>query len=270
MDTKKIKYSQWRPIGVCDTAPPGKMKAQMFTREDLDIITAPGIDRHSWKTNAAVKKVLQIYAMKLAKISSTTVGVRRPSITNIRLVGSQMHLDRTPTLNKESQQGKVQLFQIEFCESAAKKKRFWLYSAILLGLFLTLVGGVFVLKELNSTLMQKRHRAVVSPNRSSQGFCEGDSTSSAYREQLDEVRQILARRFKKIAVGSGKNALTSCDPNSLLIGEKEKSFLLCAQRIEKLVGMESFEESELEKIYHCWTRICASERFKSDVNLCGK
>jgi len=42
-DISRLKYIQWRPIGVCDTGVGKERKAKMFTRTDLAKVTSPEV-----------------------------------------------------------------------------------------------------------------------------------------------------------------------------------------------------------------------------------
>ncbi|MCP4296143.1 MAG: hypothetical protein GY786_11090, partial [Proteobacteria bacterium] len=101
-DSSQIKFTKWRPVGVCDTASPGRMKAQMFTREDYLTITGADVTRENWKSKPEVVKILNRYSAKLAKMSTLTKEMKKPVPSRVKLMGSIIKLDVTPTLNRES------------------------------------------------------------------------------------------------------------------------------------------------------------------------
>ena len=117
-----LKFSKWRPIGVCDKGPNSIKKAIIFSKNDLLKINSNKINRGNWKNSPYILEILDKYAKKLSKISIISNKMKNPTISNINLVGMVLGYKETPNLNFESKDGKVQLFQIEFIENKKKKK----------------------------------------------------------------------------------------------------------------------------------------------------
>ncbi|MED5571874.1 MAG: hypothetical protein VX602_03610, partial [SAR324 cluster bacterium] len=60
-DISRLKYIQWRPIGVCDTGVGKERKAKMFTRTDLAEVTSPEVNRENWRQQPEVLQLIQRY-----------------------------------------------------------------------------------------------------------------------------------------------------------------------------------------------------------------
>ena len=73
-----MRFSQWRPIGVCDNAPDGERKARMFARDDLEKVLAPGIGRNNWEDSLELRKIIERYAKDVAKLSPQSKGTQTP------------------------------------------------------------------------------------------------------------------------------------------------------------------------------------------------
>ena len=139
-----LKYIQWRPIGVCDTGTGKERKAKMFSRFDLACVTAPEVKRENWREHPKVMELIQRYAHDVAELSSLTNGMQAPEIAEIKLVGAVLGHDKTPNLNLESADGKVQFFQVSFKDAktkkSAKKWKKWLkWILILMVTFLVMI-----------------------------------------------------------------------------------------------------------------------------------
>ena len=74
-ETPTIKFAQWRPIGVCDNGPPNQRKAQLFSKLDFAIVTAPGVTRENWRQHPEVLKLIRRYAQDF----HFSAGIRRPA-----------------------------------------------------------------------------------------------------------------------------------------------------------------------------------------------
>ena len=120
-DISRLKYIQWRPIGVCDTGVGKERKAKMFTRTDLAKVTSPEVNRGNWRPQPEVLQLIQRYAHDLAVISNFTDEMLSPEITEIKLVGAVLGHEQTPNLNQESADGRVQFFQLSFQDGKTKK-----------------------------------------------------------------------------------------------------------------------------------------------------
>ena len=62
-DKSRLKYIQWRPIGVCDTGVGKERRAKMFTRTDLAKVTSPEVNRENWRQQPEVLQLIQRYAL---------------------------------------------------------------------------------------------------------------------------------------------------------------------------------------------------------------
>jgi len=136
-DISRLKYIQWRPIGVCDTGVGKERKAKMFTRTDLAKVTSPEVNRENWRQQPEVLQLIQRYAHDLVGISNLTDEMLSPEIAEIKLVGAVLGHEQTPNLNQESADGRVQFFQLSFQEGkteniSSKNWKHWLRMPIVL------------------------------------------------------------------------------------------------------------------------------------------
>ena len=120
-----MRFSQWRPILVCDNAPDGERKARMFVRDDLEKVLAPGIGRNNWEDSLELRKIIERYAKDVEKLSPKAKVLKRPKVAEIRLVGMELRFAPTPGLNKESIEGQVQLFEVSFEEGGPPPPMKW-------------------------------------------------------------------------------------------------------------------------------------------------
>ncbi|MCP4753842.1 MAG: hypothetical protein GY866_23405 [Proteobacteria bacterium] len=258
--SKKLKFSEWRPIGVCDSAPPGIQKAQMFTREDFLIITAPGVDRNNWRKKPDVMKVLSRYIKKLEKMSTLTKEMKRPTVSKISLVGAIMKLGVTPILNKESKDGKLQLFQIEFEDKNVEKKRRkvpWLVLSSLLGVALIVLASAFFLSDDGKT---KRYRSRDSSVRIlTRPYCQGSRNSGRYQTQLDEVRRILQFAINELYYQGGLSKKPDCTEELSSLADKEERFLECYLSLKNRDALSYIERSDLRNVRSCQKQLCDQE-----------
>lgn len=257
---KKLKYSEWRPIGVCDDAAPGVQKAQMFTREDFLTITGPGVDRQNWRKHPEVMKLLNKYALKLAKQSSRTSGMIQPKVTNISLVGAVMKLVVTPTLNKESKDGKLQLFQIEFEDIGKKKKTPW---KLILGMLITILIllcillGIAIYKKAQSRQYQPR---TFKSDSYTTSFCEDSTDVNRYRRQLDEANRILQVKTDDLFYQGKIAAELDCVEQLSRASFQEDRFLKCFSLVRRFGLISQLPRAELMKINACQRSVCRKSR----------
>ena len=120
-EISRLKFIQWRPIGVCDTGAGKERKAKMFARHDLACVTDPEVKRENWRQQPKVMELIQRYASEVAELSTLTNGMQSPEIAEIKLVGAVLGHDQTPNLNQESEEGRVQFFQVSFRDGKTKK-----------------------------------------------------------------------------------------------------------------------------------------------------
>ncbi len=263
--SQKLKFSEWRPIGVCDDAPPGVQKAQMFTRQDFLIITAPGINRNNWQKKAQVVKILRRYTTKLAKQSTITNGMKKPTVSSITLVGAIMKLAVTPDLNRESKDGKIQLFQIKYEDKAVKKKTPW---GIILGillvilLILCIILGIAIYKKTKSKSYKTKKLRFPSYTIS---YCEDPMDRSRYEHQLDEVNRILQPRVEDLLYQRRLEFETNCIEYFPQLSLKEKRFLKCYSLIKQHGILSQIPFSDLKKVNACKKEICRRDQFSGSA-----
>lgn len=255
----KLKFSEWRPIGVCDDAPPGVQKAQMFTREDFLVVIGPGVTRDNWRSRPQVVRILQRYAAKLAKQSTRTKGMKQPEVTNITLVGAVMKLAITPLLNKESKDGKLQLFQIEFQDKGVSKQKPWRLILAVLAMILTLLAvllGIALYRKAQSHDLQPLRFKSVTPTT----HCENPENSGDYAQQLHEVSQIIQSKVNDLQ-NQGRLASTiNCNENSLQLALKEQRFLECYALGQRQGVLSQLPPAALEKVNACQKALCRRYR----------
>lgn len=257
-DSKQIKFTKWRPVGVCDTAPPGRMKAQMFTREDYLIITNAEVTRENWKSKPEVVKVLHRYCAKLARMSSLTKEMKKPVASKIKLMGSIIKLDVTPTLNRESESGKMQLFQIEFEERALKTKNSLLWVLLIAVLLLfSFLGYLIWQKKFPKSATQKFKESSFQLQRAP--FCGGSRSSSTYRSQLDEIQFTLANNINTLKWEKEINNLPDCTVRSEFVTQKEEKLLLCYQVLLKNNALFGMDQTSKRNMKRCIYRICSDK-----------
>ncbi len=253
---QKLKFGEWRPIGVCDNAPPGVQKAQMFTREDFLTITASDVDRENWRDNPQVMKVLSHYCNRLARQSTTTIGMKRAVVSKITLVGAIMKLGITPTLNRESQDGKLQLFQVEFEDKGLKKKPPWLLIiAILLGILLVLLTTAIIIQQSKKTKrLTTRNLKLRSFTVS---FCDAPTNNSYYVQHLDEARRILQTKADDLLFKGRIGFDPECAATLPSVSLKEERFLKCSSILRKNRILSQLARSDLRKVNACQNEICS-------------
>ncbi len=185
---KGLKYSQWRPIGVCDQGQGNQRKARIFTKIDFTAVTTPGINRRNWHNRTEVVKIVNRYARQVAKLSLLTKTMKSPKIGQINLVGAVLGHEKTPGLNVESADGRVQFFQVEFYDADADKKRksikprlYWIISGLV---FAILVFFIFW-NYFPSISEQSR------PGRNTARLCENRGKPLRHRDEMRRLRRDL-------------------------------------------------------------------------------
>ncbi len=256
-----LKYNEWRPIGVCDDAPLGVQKAQMFTREDFLIVTTPGVNRENWRKNPEVMKVLRRYSIKLAKQSMKTSGMIQPTISSIRLMGAVMKLHVTPTLNKESKDGKLQLFQIKYRDKGSgKKKRLMILILIVLLVVLLLLCGLlgFAFYKKFQTKQYKEKTFRFSTETVS--YCSNPANNSLYEGHLGEVSRILQLRVDSMYQRGQIARRLDCAESSSRLTSAEEGFLECFALIRQYGRLSLIPSASLRKVKSCRKEICRKNR----------
>jgi len=271
--SQKLKFGEWRPIGVCDDAPPGVQKAQMFTREDFLIITGPGVTRENWRENPQVIKIISRYSEKLARQSMKTSGMKDPTISKVNLVGAIMKLAVTPVLNKESKDGKLQLFQIQFEDKGIKKKKktkksWTLLLGILLVILLTLciILGIAIYKKSQSRQYKTKRLQLPTFTTS---FCGDPSDRTRYRRQLDEASRILQLKADDLLYQGRLSIETNCIEDFPQITFKEGLFLKCFTLVKRHGLLSQISSSDLKKVNACQREICRKKRSSGSAACSG-
>lgn len=265
-----LKYSEWRPIGVCDSAPSGIQKAQMFSREDFLIITGPDVNRDNWQNNPKVMRILDKYCQKLAKQSSLARAMQKPVVDRISLVGAIMGLRITPNLNRESEDGKLQLFQVEFVDkgktkSKKKKKTPWL---LITAILLTIILAVLVFLLLTSSTKKSttyRNRRLSTPT-FTRSYCQDSPGSSRYRTELDEVRNVMQYRINDLISEGSLLTNPQCNEKQLSTGAGETRFLKCYGTLKNYGVLNKVAREDLKHINDCKVSIC--ERINRSTAAC--
>ena len=276
---KRLKYAEWRPIGVCDTAPPGRQKAQMFTREDFLIVTGAGINRKNWERNQNVRRILDRYTAKLAKISSVTETMERPEVARISLVGTIMKLSLTPDLNRESKDGKLQLFRIEFEDRAVGNRdrlaigrigrKIWISLVAILSLLTIVVAAVLILTIGDRSFVQKRQYSIGLPSRSAlaEEYCQNSLKKTLYLRHLSEMLRILQFRADDLYYQSRIGEKPVCIEEFRTADEMEGLFLKCMSTVREQGGFVGMPPGEYRKLSSCKSNLCRSENYLHDL-LC--
>lgn len=260
--SQRLKFSEWRPIGVCDDAPSGVQKAQMFTREDFLIVTGPGVTRDNWQNKPEVMEVLNRYAAKLAKQSMKTGGMTQPTVSKISLVGAIMKLSVTPTLNKESKDGKLQLFQIKFEDKGPKKKKKTPWMAILgtllvVLLILCLLLGIAIYQKTKTRQFTSKSLKLRNLTTS---YCQDPTDRSKYHKDLNEASRILQNKTDELLYKGRLTIEKNCIERLPKTSFKEKRFLECYLMVKQGGLFAQIPFSERKKVNACQQEICKRNR----------
>jgi len=258
----RIKYGEWRPIGVCDTAGPGLMKANTFSKKDFEKVSSANVDRNNWQQNPEVMKIVQQYAKKLSKRSTLTEGMKQPKVNGIKLVGSLMHISKTPRLNKESRDGKVQFFQVEFKDGSKIKEKkgsrklpwIWILIGSLSMILILLIIAMMIKPEKMKSVSPRTFKSAFQNTR----FCSDSRDSETYAFDLDEAQSLLRQSLDENS--------TLCNLLSGTTQTREQQFIRCYQGL-KQKKFPIVPSSDLRKINACLQRICAGKDFQ-DNQVC--
>lgn len=249
---KRIRYAEWRPIGVCDDGPPNSMKAQIFSREDLEVVTAPQVDRHNWQDHPAVSKILRKYARKLARISSQTRQMRRPQPVEFKLVGTVLDFGRTPSLNQESEDGRVQLFQIRF-EDCPKKKKSWRWLGlalmiVVLGLS-ALMAGMWLMSQMEDSSAPSRSLASQR--------CASHPDGYRFIQDLRLAHRQMSQQLAANSTVPGHLKRSCLTLNGSTAG-KARHLLECYHQIPRQSGLR-WNPQQTQQLKQCIHYLCAHE-----------
>ena len=220
----KIPFSEWRPIGVCDNGPPAGRKAQIFSKADFAKITDPSITRDNWEQRPEVQRLLEKYTRKLIAISDVAQAMEAPEVERVELVGTVLNFGKTPGLNEESSQGKVQLFQLHFRDRGKPRRRFpW--AGLLAVLFICIGLALLVALWQLWNPAPSRSREVVSRTPT----C-AELTDPRQRVQtLRRVREPVLQELKSLPEWSELKAVGEvCAAGSGRVRDEEARTVRCA------------------------------------------
>ncbi len=239
----EIKFSEWRPIGVCDQGEPRQRKAIFFSAADLAIVHAPSVNRQNWQDHPEIIKLIHRYAKKVAKISDITTEMARPAVSEIRLVGTIMRYNKTPSLNQQSEEGRVQLFEVTYIDQGKRKRWLWkVLAGILLGCLLALIA-VFIAEMM-----------VQTPNSQAKiPFCGTKRSSATYVSHLYQAQQAMENYLNRLPVGYRK----SCYFSRGGVVSLETQLATCYLTIQTAsLGRQQLSSNVLKRIDRCVERIC--------------
>ena len=239
----EIKFSEWRPIGVCDAGAWNERKAVMFNAKELSLVQAAGVGRHNWQQSPKIKKLIHRYARKVAKISSLTQSMIRPDVAEIKLVGMVLHYHKTPTLNMESEAGRVQMFQIGFVDRG-KRKLWWGKLLAMVLVALLLVVAVAFLQDMIFQKPQQRMTEMCAPRR----------TDPLYAQHLNQVQGQIEVHVSRFSPSFGHRCYFA--PGS--VASLEEQVVRCVLSLKTAPSLQS-EGAAFQKINQCVSNICRKE-----------
>ncbi|MBF0278930.1 MAG: hypothetical protein HQM13_14105 [SAR324 cluster bacterium] len=238
----EIRFSEWRPIGICDQGGPHEQKAIMFNEKELAMVAAPGIDRQNWQSHPQIIKLIQRHSKKLAKISTIAKRMARPGVSDIRLVGMVLQFSKTPTLNQESEEGRVQLFQISFIDQGRRKPWLWKVLLGLISIFVVIIGILYLL---DLEFEGGRRTRVV--------FCDVKRSSPTYAAHLDKAQQHLKAYIQQMPSAYRQSCYFKQGPILLT----EEQLLTCLLSVQTAAAtFPSVPDESLQKVNQCVNRIC--------------
>jgi hypothetical protein len=247
-----IRYSKWRPIGVCDDAIDSKRKAQMFSRDDLEKVLAPGIGRDNWEESPELRKLIERYAKDVAKMSSRAQGMKNPRVKSVKLLGMELHLSLTPDLNRESVQGQVQMFEVSFEEAPPftipKQAILWTALGSLLLIALGVVGAMLLPEKENSAKVAEKRDVL----------CGTGRASLVYEQHIQQVQRELEAYARSAPATGGVSFRSACEAGGRSVPEMEAQLLKCVLQLNRTDRV--FETSRTaERATFCAAKICDHE-----------
>ena len=247
-----MRFSQWRPIGVCDNAPDGERKARMFARDDLEKILAPGIGRNNWEDSLELRKIIERYAKDVAKLSPKAKVLKHPKISEIRLVGMELRFAPTPGLNKESIEGQVQLFEVSFEEGGPPPPMKWPVGWIaVIGALLIILSGMLIAIPL---LQEDESRSTAAQD----VLCGTGRASMTYQSHLQQMLRELELYAR--STPSGRNmsySRSACEDPSGNVPKDEASLLRCVLQLQR-TDSAFLQTRTSERAQFCVSQICAN------------
>ena len=247
-----MRFSQWRPIGVCDNAPDGERKARMFARDDLEKVLAPGIGRNNWEDSLELRKIIERYAKDVATLSPKAKVLKRPKVAEIRLVGMELRFAPTPGLNKESIEGQVQLFEVSFEEGGPPPPIKWPIGWItVIGALLLILSGMLVAIPL---LQEDESRSTVAQD----VLCGTGRASMTYQSHLQQMLRELELYARSTPTGRNMSySRSACEDPSGNVPKDEASLLRCVLQLQRTDS--AFPQTRTsERAQFCVSQVCAN------------
>ena len=258
-DISRLKYIQWRPIGVCDTGVGKERKAKMFTMRDLAKVTSPEVNRENWRQQPEVLQLIQRYGHDLAGISNLTDEMPSPEIADIKLVGAVLGHEQTPNLNKESADGRVQFFQISFQDGKTKKvssknwKKWLIWMMIVLVVLLGMISMFLIASRFSLLSLNSNNKSV--------SVCSTNRQEAKYSEHLRDIRKSLVFELNRLPAWSTFNvARTYCIGGKMSVKQQEQRLLQCLLKVlYRTKNMPPASRPSLNKIEACASTLCQRE-----------
>ncbi len=255
-EISRLKYVQWRPIGVCDTGAGKERKAKMFSRVDLATVTNPEVNRENWPQHPEVMKLIHRYARDVAELSKLTDDMASPEIAEVKLVGAVLGHEQTPILNQESSDGRVQFFQVSFQDgkteniSSKNWKRWLKWLLITVGVLLGMALMLLIISQLSSNSFTSTKRSVST--------CSTNRQASAYSEQLRDIRKSLVAELNRLPAWSNfKEARVQCIGGRMDVDQQEQRLLQCLLAVRsRTKNMPSASRPNLNQIEDCASTLC--------------
>ena len=247
-----MRFSQWRPIGVCDSAPDGERKARMFARDDLEKVLTPGLGRNNWENSLELRKIIERYAKDVAKLSPKAKVFERPKVAEIRLVGMELHFAPTPGLNKESIEGQVQLFEVSFEEGVPPPQIKWPVGWIaMIGALLLILSGMLITIPL---LQEDDSRSTAVQD----VLCGTGRASMTYQSHLQQMLRELELYARSTPTGRNMSySRSACEDPSGNVPKDEVSLLRCVLQLQR-TDSAFLQTRTSERAQFCVSQVCAN------------
>ena len=247
-----MRFSQWRPIGVCDNAPDGERKARMFAQDDLEKVLTPGLGRNNWEDSLELRKIIERYAKDVARLSPKAKVLKRPKVAEIKLVGMELRFAPTPGLNKESIEGQVQLFEVSFEEEELPPPMKWPLGWIaVIGTLLLILSGMLIAIPL---LQENGSKSAASQD----VLCGTGRASMTYKSHLQQMLRELELYARSTPTGRNMSySRSACEDPSGNVPKDEASLLRCVLQLQR-TDSAFLRTRTSERAQFCVNQICAN------------
>ena len=247
-----MRFSQWRPIGVCDNAPDGERKARMFAQDDLEKVLTPGLGRNNWEDSLELRKIIERYAKDVARLSPKAKVLKRPKVAEIKLVGMELRFAPTPGLNKESIEGQVQLFEVSFEEEELPPPMKWPLGWIaVIGALLLILSGMLIAIPL---LQENGSKSAASRD----VLCGTGRASMTYKSHLQQMLRELELYARSTPTGRNMSySRSACEDPSGNVPKDEASLLRCVLQLQR-TDSAFLRTRTSERAQFCVNQICAN------------